>query len=187
MMSTQERQCKGNVAEQPTKQTSTTTCIMEIPITDTVTAEKEPEYVDVIEPVFEEPSAETTQNDEIQTLASTTSEPITNTVLDLPVFTPRFLSKFELLLSETEIDTFNSMFAAGKKSDNVIYNAWEMMKIATLPIEEKQALTETLAKNTPKDIKKRGKRSSGKIPKGVARYLPTSEEHMEILVDRNKE
>ena len=66
------------------------------------------------------------------------------------------------------------MFAAGKKSENVIYNAWEMMKIATLPIEEKQALTETLAKNTPKDIKKREKRSSGKTPKGVARYLPTS-------------
>ena len=46
------------------------------------------------------------------------------------------------------------MFAAGKKSENVIYNAWEMMKIATLPIEEKQALTETLASNTPKNIKK---------------------------------
>ena len=75
-------------------------------------------------------------------------------VLDFTVFTPCFLSKFELLLSESEVDTFNSMFAAGKKSENVIYNAWEMMKIATLPIEEKQALTETLAKNTPKDIKK---------------------------------
>ena len=62
-----------------------------------------------------------------------------------------------------------------------------MMKIATLPIEEKQALTENVAKSTPKDIKKREKRSSEKTPKGVARYLPTSKEHMEIFVDRNKE
>ena len=58
-----------------------------------------------------------------------------------------------------------------------------MMKIATLPIEEKQALTETLASNTPKNIKKREKRTRGKTPEGVARYLPTSKEHMELLVD----
>ena len=182
-----ETQSKANIVEQPTEQTSTTTSIMEIPVTDSVTVEEETEYVDLKQPVIEDPSAEIIQNDEIQLLPSTTSQRITDTVIDLPVFTPRFLSKFELLLSESEVNTFNSMFAAGKKSENVIYNAWEMMKIATLPIEEKQALTEILASNTPKNIKKRAKRSSGKTPEGVARYLPTSKEHMEILVDRNKE
>ena len=99
---------------------------MEIPVTDSVTVEEEPEYIDLKQPVFEDPSAKITQNDEIQLLLSTTSQQITDTVTDLPVFTPRFLSKFELLLSESEVNTFNSIFTAGKMSENVIYNAWEM-------------------------------------------------------------
>ena len=60
----------------------------------------------------------------------------------LPVCTPRFLSKFELILSEEQVDYCNHMFAAGKRSASSVYAAWETLKLASLPASEKQVMQE---------------------------------------------
>ena len=70
----------------------------------------------------------------------------------LPVCTPRFLSKFELILSEEQVDYCNHMFAAGersassfyawKRSASSFYADWETLKLVSLPACEKQAMQE---------------------------------------------
>ena len=60
----------------------------------------------------------------------------------LPPCTPRFLAKFELLLSEEQVDYCNKVFAAGEMPDNSVYKAWETLKIASLPESERQAMEE---------------------------------------------
>ena len=53
---------------------------------------------------------------------------------------PRFLAKFELLLSETELAEFQQQFVAGNFNvDNPPYQSWLVLKRATLPAAETQA------------------------------------------------
>ena len=57
-----------------------------------------------------------------------------------PSDTPRFLAKFELLLSETELADFQQQFVAGNFNvDNPPYQSWLVLKRATLPAAETQA------------------------------------------------
>ena len=65
---------------------------------------------------------------------------------DLPKFTPLFLAKYELLLSEGELETFESLFAAKRFNvDNPPYQAWLVLKLASLPIAEQEAMGQVLS------------------------------------------
>ena len=65
--------------------------------------------------------------------------------IDLPKFTPRFLAKYELLLSETELETFESLFAAKRFNiDHPPFQAWLVLKRASLPISEQEAMGQVL-------------------------------------------
>lgn len=69
-------------------------------------------------------------------------------VSKLPQFTPRFLAKFELLLSEDQIATFNKLFVSKEfKIDNPQYQAWLTLKKASLPLEERNAVEQVITSN----------------------------------------
>ena len=60
---------------------------------------------------------------------------------DLPMYTPRFLARYELLLSEGELKAFESLFAAKRFNvDNPPYQAWLVLKLASLPIAEQEVI-----------------------------------------------
>ena len=60
---------------------------------------------------------------------------------DLPMYTPRFLARYELLLSEGELKAFESLFAAKRFNvDNPPYQTWLVLKLASLPIAEQEVM-----------------------------------------------
>ena len=64
---------------------------------------------------------------------------------DLPVYTPRFLARYELLLSEGELKSFESLFAAKRFNvDDPTYQAWLVLKLASLPIAEQEVMGQVL-------------------------------------------
>ena len=73
-----------------------------------------------------------------------------NSQYPLPECTPRFLAKFELLLTDKQVSYCNRMFEKNEESGSAIYNAWKALKIASLPASEREALEKTLAAHTPK-------------------------------------
>ena len=77
------------------------------------------------------------------------------------------------------------MFEKNEESGSAIYNAWKALKIASLPASEREALEKTLAVHTPKKIEPKKRRASNQPLKGVDRYIPTSEEHMDLLEVRS--
>ena len=59
----------------------------------------------------------------------------------LPKFSPWFLAKWELVLSAEQLSKFNSLYAARKFDvDNGVFQAWLLMKKASLPQAEREAL-----------------------------------------------
>ena len=65
--------------------------------------------------------------------------------IGLPKFTPRFLQKYELLLSDSEVKKFEELIAAKKFDvDNPPYQAWLVLKNASLPIAEREAVQQVL-------------------------------------------
>ena len=59
----------------------------------------------------------------------------------LPEFSPWFLAKWELVLSAEQLSKFNSLYAARKFDvDNGVFQAWLLMKKASLPQAEREAL-----------------------------------------------
>ena len=64
----------------------------------------------------------------------------------LPWDTRRFLARFELLLSETELTEFQLQFASGNFNvDNPPFQSWLVLKRATLPAAETQAAEQVCA------------------------------------------
>ena len=92
---------------------------------------------------FAEPGVEDTCGE-----ISTELEKVSPTMapeIDLPKFMPRFLAKYELLLSETELETFESLFAAKRFNiDHPAFQAWLVLKRASLPISEQEAMGQVL-------------------------------------------
>ena len=43
------------------------------------------------------------------------------------------MAKFELILSEEQIDYCNNVIVDGEKPDNSVYKLWETLKIVSLP------------------------------------------------------
>ena len=61
--------------------------------------------------------------------------------VDLPMYTPWFLARYELLLSEGELKAFESLFAAKRFNvDNPPYQAWLVLKLASLSIAEQEVM-----------------------------------------------
>ena len=59
----------------------------------------------------------------------------------------RFLSRYELLLSEEEIQFCQRKWEAGEAVKHPVYQAWEALKQSSLTAEELQSRQEKLAKN----------------------------------------
>ena len=71
-----------------------------------------------------------------------------NNTVSLPPFTERFLAKFELLLSEEQLDQFSQLLSSNQFSvDNPQYQAWLVLKCASLPIGERLALEQVVVCN----------------------------------------
>ena len=114
-----------------------------------------------------------------------TSSPTINEEVTLPAFTPRFLKQFELLLTESQLEQFEQLFNEKLfEVENPQFQAWLLLKHASLPIEERNALKEMLSARMPKNIPKRKKRKGPSLPTGAHRYVPNSPEFMEILESR---
>ena len=64
----------------------------------------------------------------------------------------RFLSRYELLLSEEEIQFCQRKWAAGGAVKHPVYQAWEALKQSSLTAEELQSRQEKLAKNKKQAI-----------------------------------
>ena len=77
------------------------------------------------------------------------------------------------------------MFATGRESESAVYNAWKALKLASLPASEREAVKDTLSAHTPKNIEPKKRRATNKMLKGVNKYLPTSDEHIAVLEERN--
>ena len=122
---------------------------------------------------------------------------------DLPMYIPQFLARYELLLSEGELKSFESLSAAKRFNvDNPPYQAWLVLKRASLPIAEQevmgqvdifyillhcilnQIIIKVLTPHTPKNVQKRKKTKKESLPKGAAGYLPNSPEYLDLLAER---
>ena len=79
----------------------------------------------------------------LETGQVTTSTSSTETVT-LPNANSRFLAKFELLLTEEQVKLCEATFASGGKIESPVYSAWEILKKATLPAMEHDALEEVI-------------------------------------------
>ena len=53
-----------------------------------------------------------------------------------------------------------------------------------MPMAEEQAVSDVLSTHTPQNIIVKKRKGGTEMPKGAARYLPTSQEHREILQKR---
>ena len=122
--------------------------------------------------------------------------------LPLPQNTQRFLTGVEHLLSEKELNSFLQLFAAQQYDvDNPPYQAWLLLKCATLPQAQENALNQVciaicnklehlnnmiikvLSSHKPSCVQKRKRSGGPKLPQGSARYNPTSDEFLEILAE----
>ena len=109
----------------------------------------------------------------------------------LPMYTTQFLARYELLLSEGELKALKYLFAAKRFNvDNPPYQAWLVLKRASLPIAEQevmgrvdifyillhcilnQIIIQVLASHTPRNVQKRQRTKKESLPEGAARYLP---------------
>ena len=79
----------------------------------------------------------------LETGQVTTSTSSTET-LTLPYANSQFLAKFELLLTEEQVKLCEATFASGGKIESPVYSAWEILKQATLPAMEHDALKEVI-------------------------------------------
>ena len=100
----------------------------------------------------------------------------------LPEFNQHFLSRFELLLSGPELDTFHNLYSSRNFTEpNLPYQSWLMLKCGLEPVVEREAVEQVLGSLTPKKIVKSLKRGGLKQPDGPARYIINSPEFEEIL------
>ena len=91
---------------------------------------------------------------------------------NLPNSNQRFLARFELLLSEAELNTFNHLYSSGNFTEpNLPYQSWLVLKRGLEPVVEQEALEQVLVSKTPKKIMKRQKRVGPKQPDGPPRYV----------------
>ena len=97
-----------------------------------------------------------------------------------------------------------SLFAAKRFNvDNPPYQAWLVLKRASLPTAEQevmgqvdifyillhcilnQIIIQVLASHTPRNVQKRKRTKKESLPEGAARYLPNSPEYLAILAERD--
>ena len=88
----------------------------------------------------ENPYADGEQEKEIKSPA--TQEVLSNHSSRLPECTPRLLSGFEHLLPEEAVKTIHQIYGNKEMPQDPIFQAWRILKEASLPQGEKQALTE---------------------------------------------
>ena len=96
----------------------------------------------------------------------------TEFVQGMPVFTPRHLQQFELLLlTAAEVTKFEEIFKERRfQEPNPLFQSWLPLKLASLPSEAEsfQAVLET---HNPKNLPQRIKKSVRQMPVGPARFL----------------
>ena len=102
--------------------------------------------------ITSEEETESNENNAIPSCSSASQSTSAYSQSPLPECTPRFLAKFELLLTDEKVSYCNRMFEKNEESGSAIYNAWKALKIASLPASEREALEKTLAVHTPKKI-----------------------------------
>ena len=61
-----------------------------------------------------------------------------------PVSDARFLAKFELLLTEEQVNLFNKTFTLGNNLDSTVYKAWVLLKQASLPTVEHEIIVQVM-------------------------------------------
>ena len=112
------------------------------------------------------------------------------------------MAKYELLLSETELQTFEKLFAAKKFDvDNPPYQAWLVPTLASLPMGEREAVGQILSvlcctvlhcgimmqvfsSHISYNVPKRKRNTRYALTYGAPRYLTNSPEYPEILTER---
>ena len=82
-----------------------------------------------------------------------------------PPETHRFLARLELLLSREELQFFQNLYTTSNFTEkNPPYQAWLLLKLATLPALEKEAMEKVLSDNTPKNVAKSKKKQAPLSP-----------------------
>ena len=96
----------------------------------------------------------------------------------LPESNKCFLDKFELLLSEAEVTTFNHLYLTENFTEpNLPYQSWLVLKHGLEPVVEQEAMEEVLISHTPRKIGKSKKRRGQRQPSGPSRYKIVSYLH----------
>ena len=92
--------------------------------------------------------------------------------INLPNSNKHFRSRFKLLRSNTELNTFHHLFLSVHFLEpNLLYQSWFIVKWGLEPIVELEALEQVLMSCTPKKIAKSLKRGGPKQPDGPQRYV----------------
>ena len=141
------------------------------------------EQVEVVEEMEEIRGQVMEEQKQSEVPLSTVSQPPTSaeSKVELPVFNARNLMQFEaIFLTEPQLKECNHMFQNRVKSSNAIYLAWKALKAASLPTEE-EALQAVLESHTPQNLPKRKGHSGRKVPDGVGRFNPISDEWKAIM------
>ena len=73
----------------------------------------------------------------------------------LPDSSQCFLDKFELLLSEAEVKTFNHLYLTGNFMEPKIpYQSWLVLERDLEPVREREVIEDVIISHTPRKIEK---------------------------------